>query len=97
MIYDFSSGNVSEPYAKLLSEERPITISQGRAQILDDGGVFVEETDSGRLMRFSSQGLMWSMVNDYDYDAIGVLNWSKYIPKIGVGTALLSILEKQCR
>jgi hypothetical protein len=79
VVYDFTLDKISEPYAALLNEAMPRTITQGRAQILSDGGLFFEETDNGRIMRFSADHLMWSLVNDLDNGIIGALGWSRYL------------------
>jgi Arylsulfotransferase (ASST) len=79
LVYDFTLDRISEPYAALLDEAMPRTITQGRAQILSDGGMFFEETDNGRIMRFGGGQLMWSLVNDLDNGKIGALGWSRYL------------------
>ena len=78
-IYDFISKQATQPYVKQLTATRPITLTQGRAQVLPDGGLFVEETNFGRHLRFSKDGLMWSRVNDYDDQSIGAVSWSRYL------------------
>jgi hypothetical protein len=83
-VIDFSSGIpvVTEPFKKLLElpNARPRTVTEGRAQVLPDGGLFIEETNHGRLLRFSKSELMWSKVNTYDENHIGILNWCRYLP-----------------
>lgn len=90
-VYDFISKQASQPYLKQLTAARPITFSEGRAQVLPDGGLFIEETNFGRHLRFSKDGLLWSRVNDYDDQSIGVVSWSRYLTQDEVKIPLAKI------
>jgi hypothetical protein len=95
-IFDFDKNQASQPYEKLLTIARPVTLTAGRAQILPDGGLFIEESDYGRLLRFSKSELLWSRINDYDDTRIGQLAWSRYLTADEVRLALKSLTEKNC-
>jgi hypothetical protein len=94
-VFDFDNNQSSQPYEKLLAVARPITLTEGRAQILSDGGLFVEETNYGRLLRFTKTGLLWSKVNDYDDKRVGALSWSRYLTANQVSGPLKAIAAKQ--
>ncbi len=79
MIFDFETGQVTQPFKSLLEAARPRSIGEGRARILPDGGLFIEETENGRILRFSRDRLLWSFVNDHDGNSIGALDWSSYL------------------
>jgi len=96
LVYDFETGQVSEPYAKLLEETKPVSVTEGRAQILNDGGLFLEETNSGRHLRFTKDRLLWSRVNDYDEKHIGVVAWSRYLTPEEVAQPLKAISNLNC-
>lgn len=96
LVYDFNTKQVSEPYAKLLAETKPISVVQGRAQILKDGGLFLEETTQGRHLRFSKDKLLWSRVNDYDEERIGMIAWSRYLTPEEVAEPLKAISKINC-
>jgi hypothetical protein len=96
-IFDFSNNEASQPYEKLLSDARPVTLSEGRAKILSDGGLFIEETNYGRLLRFSKDKLLWSWVNDYDEKRIGMLSWSRYLTAEEGRLPLNALAEKNCQ
>ena len=66
LVYDFDTDTVNEPFAALLAEARPMTLTEGRARLLPDGGLFVEDTTNGRLLRFTADRLLWSRVNDFE-------------------------------
>jgi len=95
-LYDFEKGSVSEPYAKLLAEARPLTITEGRAQVLADGGLFIEETNYGRHLRFSRDRLLWSRVNDYDEKRIGMVSWSRYLTADEAKQPLEALAKRKC-
>jgi hypothetical protein len=82
-VVDFSLEDVQiyEPFKELLESKhaKPKTTAQGIARVLPDGGLFIEETLYGRHLRFSEDKLLWSRVNDYDKDRIGLVSWSRYL------------------
>ena len=78
-VYDFANKKFSQPFKELLSQSKPVTMTAGRSQVLPDGGLFIEETESGRHLRFSSKHLIWSRVNDFDAQHIGLVSWSRYL------------------
>jgi hypothetical protein len=99
LIYDFATGEISEPYAALLEPHKPITRTEGFARILPDGGLFLEETNNGRHLRFSKDKLLWSRVNDYDPETreVGIVAWSRYLTAEEAQQPLAAIAAKQCR
>ncbi len=95
-IYDFATGEATQPYADLLAQTRPVTFSEGRARVLPDGGLFVEESNLGRILRFTRDRLLWSFVNDYDAKRIGLLNWSRYLTAEEAAPVLRSLAARPC-
>ena len=96
MIYDFKTDQVTQPYAKLLQAARPMSITEGRAQILGDGGLFLEETNFGRHLRFTKDQLLWSRVNDWDDTRVGMVSWSRYLTPEEVEQPLKAISNLNC-
>ena len=96
LLYDFDTGQISQPFETLLAKAHPVSISQGRARVLPDGGLFIEETDAGRHLRFTLDRLMWSRVNDYDEKRIGMVLWSRYLTAEEVKGPLLALSSHQC-
>lgn len=80
-VFDPGTGEVTTPFASVFDAERIRTPTQGRARIVGDEHLFVEETDRGRLMRISKDGVIWRYHNHAD-DAAGALNWSRYLGKL---------------
>lgn len=96
-LYDFDTKQASQPFASLLAKARPVTITAGRARILPDGGLFVEETNSGRHLRFTKDRLLWSRINDYDKERIGIVSWSRYMTAEEASTPLQALASRRCK
>jgi hypothetical protein len=95
-LFDFDTGSVTEPFAGLLAKARPVTVTGGRAQILPDGGLFFEETNYGRHLRFTKDALLWSRVNDYDDARIGMVSWSRYLSADEAREPLKALAARAC-
>ena len=95
-LFDFETGSVTEPFAALLEKARPVTVSEGRARILADGGLFFEETNYGRHLRFTKDALLWSRVNDYDEARIGMVSWSRYLSADEAREPLKALAARAC-
>jgi len=96
MVYDFDTGQISQPFAALLAQARPRSSTGGRARILPDGGLFVEENNFGRLLRFTKDRLLWAFVNDYDDKRIGVVAWSRYLTAEEASIPLRALEKRKC-
>ena len=95
-VYDFSEDALVQPFSDLLRDATFSTLTQGRAQLLRDGGLFVEETDRSRLMRFSKDRLVWSWSNGFGPRHFGALAWSRYLYADEVEPVLESVRRKGC-
>jgi hypothetical protein len=78
-LYDLITQEVSEPWQALLASAQPRTVTEGRVQVLADGGLFLEETNQGRYLRFSRDRLLWSWANELDAHTLGAVSWSRYL------------------
>lgn len=96
LVYDFDTARISEPFAAMLAETRPLSITEGRARILPDGGLFLEESNYGRHLRFTRDHLLWSRINHYDEQRVGLLSWSRYLTADEARAPLQSIASRTC-
>lgn len=96
IVYDFDTKQASEPFAALLAEAKPATWNQGLARVLPDGGLFLEETNYGRHLRFTKDKLLWSRVNDYDAEHVGIASWSRYLTAKEAEKPLAAIAARPC-
>lgn len=83
---NFSSGyaKTSEPFKERLESRhaKSQTVSGGLIRVFPDGGLFIEETNYGRHLRFTKDRLLWSRINDYDETRVGLVSWSRYLTKV---------------
>jgi hypothetical protein len=94
LIYDFETEQVTQPFAALLAEAKPVTITSGRARLLPDGGLFFEESDNGRILRFTKDRLLWSLFNDEVQG--GDFAWSRYLTAEEASIPLRALASRQC-
>ena len=79
-IHDFETGETRSPWREALLHHDVRTTTQGRATVIWDNDVFVEETTRGRALRLSIDGtLQWTYVNRASDGEIYQLAWSRYL------------------
>ena len=90
-VFDFTDNSVTEPFAEIIKAEHPFTPTQGLFRILSDG-LFFDETDTGRILRYQDGKLLWSyFATTAEGDIIGG-GWSRYYTSDEV-SALLPALD----
>jgi hypothetical protein len=78
--YDFKTIQTRKLHAESLNDIKPTTVTEGRSRVLDEGSIFVEETNNARLFKISATGqLIWSYINTYDSENLGAISWSRYM------------------
>lgn len=76
-IYNLYNNETTTVFDKIMKEIK--TPTQGLHQILDNGDVFVEDTDNFKLVRLSSQNIRWEFFNYLGDNQIGSVHWSRYL------------------
>ncbi len=80
IIYNFETNQYSSYLKNSLVEHEVKTITEGLAQILNNGDLFVEESNYGRSLYFKSDGtLSWSHVNRANDGNIYAVGWSRIL------------------
>jgi outer membrane protein assembly factor BamB len=77
-IFNLETNNVSTSYNKMFKLAKIKTISEGRSEILENGDLFVEETNHGRIILGDKNGVNAIFVDRMDNDHIAMLGWSRY-------------------
>lgn len=78
VIYDFARDETTSPYAEALRRLDVRTPFEGRSEIMADGDVVVEETESARMIRLRLTGeVEWEYVNRASDGQLYLLNWSR--------------------
>lgn len=96
-LYEPKTGRTRTPFRQVFADEKIRTGYEGRAQILDNGDAFVEETLRFRLLRMSEQKPRWVYVNNVTEKTGGALHWSRYLAKGAISPATMQRLgEIKC-
>ena len=80
IIYDFEKDQYSSYLEESIKLENIATPTQGLFQIVKDNGLFIEESDYGRLIYFNSDGTKrWSYINRGENGSVNAVGWSRLI------------------
>jgi len=83
-LYDMTTDTVNEIYINHMKNIS--TPTQGLHQILENGDLFIEETDNFKIYRFGKKSKRWEFVNHLNNDYIGSIHWSRYLnSKVDLG------------
>ena len=95
--YNFQTDKVVAPYNEVMKSMGVSTGSEGRGTILENGDVFVEEQNNGRILRMSPEGVKWEFVRRVDKDHITTVSWSRYLTKEEVLPILTKLRSQSCK
>jgi hypothetical protein len=80
-IFNFKTNTTETPYTEFLKKAKVSTASQGRANVLANGDLFIEETINNRLLRGNTKEIEWQYVDRIDKHSVAALSWSRFITK----------------
>ena len=82
VIYDFKTDSYSKYFDESLEQYDVRSLSQGRSKILENGDLFIEEQNFGRLLYFNKYpSLQWQYVNRADNGNAYLVRWSRILYK----------------
>ena len=98
IIYDFENDTYTKKFKEQIDLTDPMTQSQGLHTILKDGSLHLEESNSGRILFFNSEGkLVWEFINKSSKNEVYDLWWSRVIEDKKLILSLKKLLdEKKC-
>jgi len=76
-IYDFAQDSVITPYSSMLASEKIMTATSGRCDILENGDLFAEDTNNGRIIIGDTLHKKLEFVKRIDDSHISSLFWSR--------------------
>jgi hypothetical protein len=94
--YDFSKNSLTMPYSSVLKNMKVDGAGSGLTDILENGDAFVEETESGRLLRISPEKTKWEFVKRVDENHLSVFNWSRYLTSDQLQFVLPKLKSASC-
>jgi hypothetical protein len=93
-VYDFKTDEMRSAFRDVMAKLDIRTTSQGLNEFLPGGGVFIEETNHGRLLALDKEGnLVWEYINGSADGTIHTMNWSRIIP-VDLAEKVLATKEK---
>ena len=95
-LFDLSRHHLETPYTDVLKDHAVRTLTEGRSLILDDGDLFLEEQNDGRLLRVGVDGVKWEFVAKTDDGRVSFLNWSRYLTEDQVSEFLPALERAAC-
>ena len=96
VIYDIETGETSTPFAVGYERHDIRTVTEGRSEILPDGGVFVEEQNYGRLLKMNQAGdIVWRYVNRANDGRVYLVHWSRLI-SLEAAEQTAALAKAQC-
>ena len=81
-IFNFNTGKITTPYSVFLKNAKVSTADEGRAEVLQNGDLFVEETNKNRLLRGNARGVIWQYVDRIDDHSVAALSCSTFITSL---------------
>jgi hypothetical protein len=94
--YDFTDNNISTPYDDILKKLDVRTPTEGRSELLENGDLFIEETDYGRLLRLSPEKSVWEFVVKVNEETVGRSSWSRYLNEKQLKDILPVLAKSHC-
>ena len=80
IIYDFKKNVYSSYLSGSLREHNVRTVTEGISQILQNGDLFIEETNYARTLYFNKDGsLRWTHLNRGDDGNVYMVSWSRIL------------------
>jgi hypothetical protein len=96
-VYDFATDQVSFPYAAATTRNAIRTHAQGRATPLPNGDLMLEETERGRVIRTSADGILrWRYIAADGAMRRLQLRWSRYLDPTTDGPAIQAAMKARC-
>ena len=97
IFYDFKNNNYSRIINDGLMQHEVRTITEGKAQVTDDGDIFIEESNYGRSLYFDKNGeLLWQHVNRAEDTEVFRVAWSRLIYKEEDIKMIDKLTKKEC-
>ena len=79
--YDFEKNEISKPYSKVMKDVGIKTKTQGRSDLLDNGDLFIDESENGKLYIINKDSLKMIYTERFDKNHIKMFNWVRPIVK----------------
>jgi hypothetical protein len=79
--YDFEKNEISKPYNKVMKQVGIKTKTQGRSDLLNNGDLFIDESENGKLYIINKDSLKMIYTERFDKNHIKMFNWVRPVLK----------------
>lgn len=83
--YDFKNDSCFKVFDKFMANNNVQVLKEGRALLMSDGDIMLEESVSGRILRGNDNTLHWSFINKQQDNKVSTIQWSRYYSTIPSG------------
>jgi len=94
--YDFDTDTMITPYNDIMKLMKVRTRTEGRGTILDNGDVFIEEQNNGRILRLSKDKVRWEYARRINEKQLAMLSWSRYMTQDQLESILPILKNTSC-
>ena len=95
--YDFTTGVMEKPYTKVLKTMNVRTHGEGRAKLIRNKDILIEETEHARMLMINPDRVKWEYVRRVDENHLAMLTWSRYLTEEQVKHILLKLESATCK
>ncbi len=98
LIFNFENQKVSSPYEIVFKKNGIKTRTGGLSEILDNGDIFVEEENFGRVLRMDKKGnIIWQYINKAEDGNLYLVRWSRFLSEEKYSKIIKNILISKCK
>jgi hypothetical protein len=94
--FDFKTGLIKKPYSAILKAMDVRSVGEGRAKLLRNQDILVEETEYARMLLLTPDRVKWEYVRRVDEDHLAMLTWSRYLTEEQVKSILPKLESATC-
>jgi len=95
--YDFATGVMEKPYTKVLKTMNVRTHGEGRAKLIRNKDILIEETEHARMLMINPDRVKWEYVRRVDENHLAMLTWSRYLTEEQVKHILPKLESATCK
>ncbi|MBO67350.1 MAG: hypothetical protein CL398_03475 [Acidiferrobacteraceae bacterium] len=96
-VYDLKDGSITTPYTEALVKADVRTWERGLHRILDNGDLFVEESNRGRILRLSQDDVIWEYTPKTSDSTVAMPTWSRYLTAEEIDHVLPILDSSNCK
>lgn len=94
--YNFLTDTMSTPFNDIMKSMKVRSKTESRATLLENGDVFIEEQNNGRILRLSTTDSKWEYARRINKKQLAMLSWSRYLTQQQLEPVLPLLQNASC-